>query len=290
MGGPNADLTWPAMASDPDGNFYVAGLLKGTVDFGTGLISSVGGDVQSGFIVAFDPTGTVRWARAVKAAGGLGFLRVSARNGELSVSAVTTGAVELGSFMSDPGANVPGLLVARLRAQDGVVSWGEVWSNGSAIRGAASLHAGGDLTVRGHFAGSSLTVQGTTVANAAPSGVSKDLFAARLDSAHALRWLKPFGDGQEQVVYGGGTVDQDGNSVLMSTFAGQLPVSMCPAQAGATAVVAKLDEWGGCQFSVPFLGDSAANFPTLWYAAPTAARGTVVAGGVIGTVQVGGRR
>ncbi|WP_155799039.1 hypothetical protein [Sorangium cellulosum] len=56
-----------SIASDAAGNYYVSGTFSGTVDFGTGLLTSAGqSDI---FFLKLDPSGSVLWSMRIGAAG-----------------------------------------------------------------------------------------------------------------------------------------------------------------------------------------------------------------------------
>ncbi|WP_437646837.1 hypothetical protein [Sorangium sp. So ce362] len=60
FGGPGADEGW-SIASDAYGNYYVSGSFSGTIDFGTGPLTSAGqSDV---FFLKLDPSGTTLWSQ-----------------------------------------------------------------------------------------------------------------------------------------------------------------------------------------------------------------------------------
>ncbi|WP_437484288.1 hypothetical protein WME75_44525 [Sorangium sp. So ce1014] len=62
FGGPASDEGW-SIASDAHGNYYVSGSFRGTVDFGTGPLTSAGqADI---FLLKLDPSGSVLWSKRI---------------------------------------------------------------------------------------------------------------------------------------------------------------------------------------------------------------------------------
>src|SRR5207244_2972967 len=85
IGGTGADMGY-SVATDTNGNLIVAGYFSGTVNFGSGALTSAGG--QDIFVAKYSPSGTCLWAARFGGSGddeALG-VAVDSSNGDVAVT------------------------------------------------------------------------------------------------------------------------------------------------------------------------------------------------------------
>lgn len=216
---------WPkdmAAAEDGDG-VVVAGTITGTVNFGSGCddLDDLNGGMGDGFVVALRQDGTCRWSKRLRGGGKADAFGVAAVPGG--------GAVVVGSFENDIncGADTDhelsspdgfDIFVTKLTAS-GACDWSKRFG-GAANEAAMSvaLMTDGDIVIAGYFAGQ--IKQGENLL--LESLGSKDAFVARLDAGGELRWIRGFGDADEQDALGVALAPESGEILVTGEFAGTM--------------------------------------------------------------------
>ncbi|MCA9620857.1 MAG: hypothetical protein KC731_17660, partial [Myxococcales bacterium] len=208
-----------SVATDAQGNLYVAGAFAGTLDFGGGVSLTSTAAVTDGYLVKLDPTGDALWAVGLAADDEAVVFNVAVSpGGEVAIAGRVTGGLTL---TAPATANGTDGFVARF-TEDGTVTWGDVFGSGGTDAGFDVTYAGNDLIVAGQFAGT-LTLGGMSVA----SSGSRDGFVARLDGANQAQYLFTVGGAGDQAVsdvsarggsvyaagWGDGTINLGANSV-----------------------------------------------------------------------------
>jgi hypothetical protein len=215
-GGPGTDVG-NACATDPSGNFYVAGFFTGTAAFGTNSLVSAG--QTDLFIAKYNNAGTLLWARR---AGGTGFDTAKGIAVDGAGNCYVTGSFEgVASFGTNSLTNAnfssySDIFVAKLDLNGGVV-----WVRGfgadsiSDVGQAIALDAVGDVLL----AGSSAL---TSIGAVAVQGAGR-IFLAKLDNAGNPIWASAAGatgfTGVQDSAHGVG-VDAAGNVHVAGTFEG----------------------------------------------------------------------
>jgi hypothetical protein len=249
--GDAADQHGQAIAIDGMGNVFITGDFAGSVDFGDGVLKSVGGvDL---FIAKLDADGNHKWSKrfgdaADQTAGGIAADSV----GNVFATGQFTGAIDFGDGLLTSAGGLD-LFVAKLDA-NGNHLWSErfgsayayEYSNGLAIDG------GDDVLLTGSFGGVIDFGDGPLT-----SAGGADLFVAKLDASGNHKWSKRFGDGDGQAGKSL-SVDGLGNVVLTGSFYGVIDFGgdALPSAGGADIFVAKLDARGNHVWSQSF-GDPA---------------------------------
>jgi hypothetical protein len=270
-----------AVAIDVTGEVVITGYFNGTVDFGGGPFTSIGGaDV---FVAKFDAAGAYRWSAQFggsKDEAGQG-IAVDA-SGNVLVTGYFNGAMNAGStpLVSVGGTDV---FVIKL-GPDGTPAWSKRFGDTS-NQGGAGIAADpmGNVVVTGYFTGS---VDFDAVHLASSGG--KDVFVAKLGADGSTIWAKGFGDAGGQF---GQSIAADGagNVLVAGTFGGTLDFgngSGTLASAGTGDIfMAKLDPGGTCVWSRSF-GDTAAQ--TGQAIAVDGTGNAILTGSFAGTVDFGG--
>jgi hypothetical protein len=188
-----------ALALDPDGNVYMSGMFKSTVDFdpGPGVVNLTSAGADDIFLAKFDPDGDHLWScrfgTSQSAEGGWDLAVDASGNAYVMVSA-------RGTIDVDPG---PGVLpftpagqltsIIKLDAQGGLV-----WARSVELNGAAysnwhiAADGSGNVLMTGQYSGASVDVDpgtGTTYLPhdpARPNGV----FIVKWDPQGELLWAR----------------------------------------------------------------------------------------------------
>lgn len=176
------------VATDADGNVYVAGQTLGALEG-----PNAGG--ADAFIRSYDGDGTLRWTRQY----GTGELDVANRvatdtNGVVYVTGFTRGALD--------GANAGGLdAYVRSYEGDGSFRWAHQFGTSEDdLASDVATDANGNVNVGGHTLG----------ALAGANAGGEDAFIRSYDRDGTLRWTRQFGTGSDDFVSGVAT-DTNGN-------------------------------------------------------------------------------
>jgi len=204
------------ICTDANGNVYVTGSFQSSsITFGTTTLTNTGSNADI-FIVKYDPSGTVIWA---KSAGGTGF-----DTGQ-SISTDTSGNVVVsGSFSSPSITFVTTTLINSGGGSDvfvvkydssGTVLWAKSVAGTSIDYGKGiSTDVNGNIFVTGWFYSPSITFGTITLINA---GTDYDVFVAKYDASGNVLWAKRAGgidgDGGQNI-----STDTSGNVFVAGIF------------------------------------------------------------------------
>lgn len=183
-----------ALATDAAGNIVVAGTFAGTIDFGTGPLTSVTG--TDTFVAAYSPSGAPLWTdRLPVAATGM----TARSDGTVVLIGTAVGAVDFGA---GPVAAIGSrdLFIVQY-APGGGLGWvRRAASSGSVTPKAVAVNGNGNIAVTGYFSG---TVDLGGVSLSSVGGY--DLFVAAYGPLGALSWARR----------GGGAGTDDGHAVAI---------------------------------------------------------------------------
>jgi hypothetical protein len=249
FGGTGFELT-QALAVDGQGNVLVGGHFAGTADFGGAAFTSVGSN--DGFVAKYSPTGTHVWSRRVGGADldtvtGLG---VDGAGNPTIVGYFAGTASFGGANLTSAGSN--DVFVARYSAA-GAHQWSSRFGDAQDQRAyGAAVDAAGNVALTGYFYGT-MDFGGPAMAL---TGISADIFLAKLDASGAHVWSKAFG-----TTLNSGEVGQavafDANGSVVLTGEINRPVDFgggaLTAAASYDAFVAKFSAAGAHQWSKRFV-------------------------------------
>jgi hypothetical protein len=244
---PDRQLTH-AVGTDADLNVILAGEFGGTVDFGKGPLSSLGGsDV---FVAKFDAKGTSLWSKGF----GDGTRTQSA---EALVVDSANNVIVVGTF--DGSINFGGETLVAVNggdlfmvkfAPDGTHVWSKRFGDAAltqyaravAVDGSNNIVLVGDFDGTLDFGGGPMTTAGAS-----------DLFVARFDAAGTHLWSKQFGDDSLQQGKSVAT-DKDGNVLVFGNLTGTIDLGGGPLKSagGGDIFLAKLDSTGAHLWSKRF--------------------------------------
>jgi hypothetical protein len=274
------DSQYPyAVAVDRWDNLLVAGTFYGDVDFGGGVLSSVG--VTDLFLAKFDADGNHIWSQEFGGSG-YDYGRDIAVDGAGSV-------ILVGDFQES--VDFGGGSLASAGSSDFVVAkydnggnhaWSQRFGDSSAQYGrSVSMDAAGNLIIAGDFSGS-VDFGGGPLSGAGGT----DIYVVKFDGSLSHQWSQSFGDPSNQYCYGV-AADPSGNVVLLGYgYAGiDFGGGPLPGAGGYDVYLAKFDPDGNHQWSKLF-GD--ANSDNGRSVAVDAAGNITIAGYFQGNIDFGG--
>ena len=209
LGGVRGGGTGRAVAVDGNGNVLVTGKLSGTVDFGTGPLTSAG--ASSIFVAKYSAAGVPVWSRAF----GGGFNDVGNgvavdAGGNVVIIGTAAGTVNFGG--GPITANGYTIVVAKFSP-----AGGHLWSRGfgdsfSNSGNAVAVDPSGNIAVTGAFSGPADFGGGTLFS----SGV--DVFLAKLSPTGGHVWSRHFGAALAVHAGNGVACDGSGNVLVTGSF------------------------------------------------------------------------
>lgn len=186
------------LAVDGDGSIYVAGSFESTFDIdngpGTTQLLSLGG--SDGFVVKYDPTGAVEWARTF---GSIFDSEQSddvkvAPNGDIVIIGDFSGTIELNApgKLSVTAAGERDIYVVRLQS-DGTFVWGKtIGGLSDDLAFFVAVNGSDDIYVSGGFLGTADFDPGAATQPLTSAG-SVDGFLLKLNSAGDFQWVRRIG-------------------------------------------------------------------------------------------------
>jgi TolB-like protein len=199
---------------DASGNVIIVGRFHGTVDFGGGVLTSVGMDDI--FAAKFSPDGTHLWSK-----------RFGDRYAELACYAATDpsgntmlagrfyGTIDFGGGILTSGGN-DDIFVAKF-APDGTHLWSKRFGEASAqYANDIAVDASGNVMIAGHLEGSADFGSGPLT-----SAGSMDIFVAKFSPTGVHLWSERFGDSEAQYV-NSIACDASGNVIITGSFEGSV--------------------------------------------------------------------
>jgi fibronectin type III domain protein/beta-propeller repeat-containing protein len=212
--GSTGDELSRAIAFDRNGNVYVTGYFRGTVDFGGGPISSAP-SMASAFLAKYSSTGGHLFSKRLSTGSGsdMGTALAVDANDDVVVAG---GLYQTSDFGGGPLTSVGGadIFLAKL-SSSGTHIWSRRFGgtgDDSAYRVAVDRNSGNPV-ITGSFLGSVDFGGGTLV-----SAGGKDIFVAKYASTGSYVWSKRFGGTLDEIAQSV-AVDAGGNVVLTGNFA-----------------------------------------------------------------------
>ncbi len=268
-----------SVALDSAGDVLLTGGFFGSIDFGGGKLTSLGGsDV---FVVKLDPSGKHLWSKRYGSADNQDGTAVAVdAMGNVALTGYFRAGLDFGTGPMTSGGQYD-VFVAELDPS-GKTLWSKRFGDATDQYGLAIAAApGGDVVVGGSFFGS-VDFGGGALASVG----SSDAFVTRLDAATGKQlWSARFGGGGAE----DGTsvaVDAMGNALLGGTFQGTVDfgVGMAKSLGGADVFAVKLASDGKPLWLRPFGGAG----DDYGYVATDAAGNILLTGSYPATIDFGG--
>ena len=209
-----------SIAVDASGNSYVIGTFSSaTITFGANVLTNSGSGTVDIFIVKYDVSGNVLWA---KGAGGstddYGYgIAVDANGNSYVTGYFTSVTIAFDSVSFSSTGSAGDIFVVKYDAS-GNVLWGKSEGGASTEFGnSIAVDAQGNSYVTGSFQSPSITFGNTTLTNADNTGNTYDVFTLKYDPLGNILWAKSAGGTNDDQGYGI-TVDTSGNSFITGFF------------------------------------------------------------------------
>jgi hypothetical protein len=231
---------------DASGNVIVIGIFASpTMTVGSTTLSNSGMATNDIYVVKYDPSGNVLWAKSM---GGTWQEYVYGISTDASGNVVVTGSFE-SSTMTIGSTTLTNSGVFLYDADIFVVKYdpsGNVlWakSEGGAAGHGVSTDASRNVVVTGRFFSPTMTIGSTTLTNAG----SADIFVVKYDPSGNVLWAKSEGGTGQEYVYGIST-DASGNIVVTGSFESPTmtvgSTTLTKSGSGADIFVVKYDPSG----------------------------------------------
>ena len=214
VGGSSSDFP-QSIDVDSSGNLYITGNFSGTVDFGSGNITSAG--FEDIFVLKLNSSGEFEW---VFTGGSTGTDRGNAISVDENGNAVVTGFIKYVANFSSASCTSNGssdIFFLKLNSDGTLFSLHCEGGTGEDFGNAVDLDSDGNAYFTGEFSG---TVNFFGTEDITSEGVgSEDIFVVKLNSASTFQWVYTAGGNSDD--HGLGIkVDSSGNSYITGYFSG----------------------------------------------------------------------
>jgi len=206
------------LSCDANGNTYLAGYFwSDTLAIGSNTLINVSSSVGFSdlFIVKYDPSGNVLWAKSAGGSNGDLAMSVSAdkTSGDAYIAGNFNNSMAFGSTtLTSNGTS--DFFIAKY-SSSGNELWAKSAGNAGTEQGMnVSSDHNGNVVVTGNFYSPSVTFSTTVLNNA---GTGADVFIAKYSSLGNLIWAKSVGSGGNETVSSIGC-DINGNSFIAGNF------------------------------------------------------------------------
>jgi len=256
-----------AVATDPSGNVFAAGINFGIypVSLGPLTIPDAGPGSFQCVLVKYDPNGNVLWANASQN-GDACLISIAAdvSGNSLMFGSFKSASIQFGShtLLNPVFPNAQYFLVKY--DPSGNVLWAVNTGNaqfnyailgGIAVvlgTGGVATDASGYIYVTANFHVPTVTIGGTTLTNADPSGLTNDILLVKYDPAGNVVWARSAGGPGNDEAYGI-TVTPAGDIYICGVFGSPSLVfganTISNTSAGAVAFVARYDPTGSSSWA-----------------------------------------
>jgi PKD repeat protein len=282
------------VAATAAGDVVVAGYFSGTIDFGTGPLTSEhlpwldANEYRDAFVARYTALGAPVWALRLGAESDDRAHAVAVdASGNVAVTGQVSNYVDFGDGTVTSTAGSTDAFVALYASVDGHHLWSRRFSgNGGEAGYAIGVDPAGNVIVAGTFQG---TVDfGGGVLTAAGGSTDQDVFVAKYSPTGAHLWSRRFGNAATYDYASGLAVDGTGDVVLTGSFYGSIGFggASLSSAGGWDGYLAKLRGTDGTQLWSKTLGGGGDD---AGYAVARDASGNVVAiGSFKGSANFGG--
>ena len=202
--------------TDISGNMYFTGEYQwDSIQFGSFYLDSPG---QSIFLVKYNPTGTVRWAKTSKG-NNVGWSKVATDNlgnvylvGSYGSSTISFGSITLTNTTTTNYAD--GFLI-KYDSIGNVIWAGDIGGTGNDVPSSIAIDPIGNVLISGYYNSPNLSFSGTNILS--NSSGNYETFIAKYDSSGNIIWAKSSISNNNDYSYSI-TTDNLGNAYIGGTF------------------------------------------------------------------------
>lgn len=226
--------------TDPQGNIFVSGGFRGTVDFdpGPAEYNLTATSPISAFIIKISPTGTLIWAKKIDSSRGAALLAMDSRQ-NLYMVGTFVGTVDL-----DPGPGTHSLTssgdndiyIGMLDSTGSFTDAKQIGGTNRELLSAISMDASDNLYLTGFYTGTADFDPGPgTFLQTSTLGTG---FFLKLDSSLNLAWAKQFEESAGTMDI---CADQNGNVFISGSFSGSVDFDPGPGNHQLTTIAGSTD-------------------------------------------------
>jgi uncharacterized protein (AIM24 family) len=267
-----------AVAVDPSGNVIITGILRGTTNFGGGVLTSAG--INDVFVAELTSTGAHVWSRRFGDMFNQFSTGIAASGASVIVTGTFQSTIDFGGGPLPSGGEYD--VFAAAFGAAGAHQWSKRFGDASSQDATGiAVDASGNVTVTGGFSGN-INFGGSALTSAG----GYDVFVATFMSDGTHIWSACFGDASYQHA-SAVAADASGNVILVGYLAGTADFggAVLTSAGGNDVFVAKFSSDGAHKWSKRF-GD--ADDQRVEAVAVDASGNVIAAGGFNGTVDFGG--
>ncbi len=190
-----------SVSTDKSGNVFMTGYFgSATVTFGTTTLTNAGntGSTDDIFIVKYDASGNVQWAKSAGGTAGDWGNSVSVdaggnvfMTGDFQSATITFGTTTLTN--ADTTAPAADIFIMKYDAAGNVLWAKSAGGTSDDFGSSVSTDAGGNVFMTGYFQSATITFGTTTLTNKDNSGNSGDIFIVKYDASGNVQWAKSAG-------------------------------------------------------------------------------------------------
>lgn len=209
------------LTTDVNGNVYIAGVFfSADIGFDNDTLTNSNTNLAKTFIVKYDSTGNVIWAKTVEG---------NNSNACYGIATDSDGNLYVTGTFSSPSASFEGVSVTNASNTGyadlflvkynvaGDVVWAKRFGgNYSDIGNTVKINANDELLISGEFSSYNISFGSTTLTNATTNGTS-DVFIVKLDTFGNVIWANGAGGTDYENIYSMDT-DPNGNTYLVGEF------------------------------------------------------------------------
>jgi hypothetical protein len=260
--GSSVDEMGKSVAVDGSGNIVTTGSFAGTVDFGTGPLTSNVYPWMSTtsytdvFLAKYASSGTALWSRRIGGtANDVGYGTAVDGNGDVIVAGAVAGPVDFGNGVNSTYYGGLDIFIAKYSGQDGSYKWAkQLGGSNDDLARSVAVDGSGNVYVTGSIYSGTVDFGGGPLSTA-PNAIWG--FIAKYSPSGSFVWAKIFGS----TIASAGTtgtgvgVDSSGNVIVTGQFAGTVDFGGGPVTISNTnfaMFILKLSSSGAYQWSKTF--------------------------------------
>ena len=207
-----------SITADAIGNVFVTGYFNSpSITFGTTTLTNSGASNSDMFIVKYDTSGTVLWAKGAGGAGtDFGHSTATDASGNVFVTGpYDSPTITFGAFTLTNASQGSDMFIVKYDTS-GTVLWAKsAGGTGTDFGDGTATDASGNVYVTGYYTSTSITFGTTTLTNAG-TGTS-DMFIVKYDASGTVLWAKGEG-GNFYDVFLGTATDASGNVYVTGSY------------------------------------------------------------------------
>ncbi len=210
------------MDNDLNGNIFITGnFLSPTITFGTTTLTNASTPGDDAYLVKYDATGNVIWAKSYGGVGGdIAYSVATDANGNVYIAGqFTSDSITFDTITLTNNSNNPLDFFIVKFDNNGNVLWAKNEGvNGKVAAKSVCTDLNGNIFLYGEFNSPSITIGTTTLFNFG----NYDVFIVKYDSNGNVLWAKNEGTSTGEFAYGGVCSDINGNVFITGIYSSSI--------------------------------------------------------------------